>query len=154
MGEILNGTCWDHHWFGFWRDEGLQFAECPSLREWVNESWWSDKDVQDVASYLSSAPVVVAGGLERCLICGQVGSRGVAFRTDGDWYWSDTLAHYVLAHGIRLPGALYSRIQAANYSPPELLWTTRDEYRRVLSRLDVPIAHKELIAGVRDDVLQ
>ena len=99
MGEILNGICWDHHWFGFWREEGPQFAECPSIREWVNESWWSDKDVQEVASYLSSAPVVVAGGLERCLICGQVGSRGVAFRTDGDWYWSDTLAHDVLAHG-------------------------------------------------------
>jgi len=152
MGGVLKTIPWSHHWFGFWSEEGSPFAECPSIREWMKASWWSDKDAQGVASFLSTAPVVVAGGPEQCLLCGQVGSRGVAYRTDGDWYWSDTLAHYVSAHGVLLPEALYSSIQAWSCSPPELLWTTREEYRRVLSRLDVPNAHKELISSLMGEM--
>src|SRR5262245_32699890 len=128
MGDLLNENCWPHRWFGFWCEEGSQFVECPRLRDWTHESWLNDEKVHYATSYLCSAPVVVADGLERCLLCGQVSSGSIAYRTDGEWYWSDSLTHYVVEHGICLPDALYSRIETANGVPPEQLWIARAEY--------------------------
>jgi hypothetical protein len=147
MGDVLNRVAWGHRWFGFWREDGEEFAECPMLADWVDAGCWKDRPVERVASYLIFAPVVVATGPERCGLCSVMPSQGIAYRTDGEWYWPDALAHQVVVHHVCLPEAFRSKMEQASYSPPGSLWDNPRQYRAVLERLEVPAAHKDLIAN-------
>lgn len=84
---------------GYWlgeRSPGL-----PDPRQFVDEGWDQD-DREFMAAYLRRGLLARAYlGCSECRICGaRVGSVELS---DGTFIWPESLAHYVLVHGVRLP---------------------------------------------------
>lgn len=142
---------WGHRWFGFWREQGAVFEDCPRLHEWTQPDWTDAASIAGVARYLAGAPVVYANGPVRCLLCAQQIGSCLTCQTDGSWYWASTLAHYVTDHGIRLPTGLQARIVEAQFIPPGRLWANNvRSYVRALKRLDVPMSEEAAIRAFID----
>jgi hypothetical protein len=87
---------------GYWRNS--EHPEYPDPADLVDESW--DEGERHAAwFYLSSGTMIRAYmGLSPCRICGQ--NNGALEFTDGVYQWPEGLAHYVYAHGVRLPAEL------------------------------------------------
>ncbi len=91
---------------GYWRSE--EEPDLPDPVVHIDEEW----DVSErewVVDYLSRGQIVgVAMGSSQCRICNAPnGSREF---TDGDYYWPEGLAHYVITHGVRLPAEFITHI--------------------------------------------
>jgi hypothetical protein len=63
-----------------------------------------------VAAYLSSGAGIARGsfGLSRCRFCGEL--NGSAEYSDDVYFWPEGLAHYIQAHGVRLPRHIVDHI--------------------------------------------
>jgi hypothetical protein len=110
---------WNKKWFGFWREDGAEFDDCPSAASWVDPVWKTEVDIKRVVQYLDGAELVWAESPpEMCLICSPASRIGKGCKTDGVWFWSGQLAHQVEVHDIRLPPGLADRIVAAGYAVP------------------------------------
>ncbi len=144
---MKNARSFSNRWFGFWREEGAGFNECPRLSEWIEPNWTTHDSLVGTARYLDGAPDVWATSAEPCLLCRERLGVSLTYRTDGLWYWPSTLSHYVLQHCIRLPDELYARILEAQFVPPKHLWEDGDEqgFVRLLRSLDVPPPHMSAI---------
>ena len=91
---------------GYW--EGDYEPGWPNVMDFVDEQW--DQAERDrVASYLEAGFVPwIQMGISPCRMCGA--ANGSAEQTDGVYIWPEGLAHYVRAHGVRLPVSVIRHI--------------------------------------------
>lgn len=142
---MRNAETWPHRWFGYWREDGTEFFDCPNVFDWLEPGWADDVLLADIASYLDSSPYVAATSSEPCVLCKRRQGASLVYRTDGLWYWPDTLSHYVTHHQVRLPNSFCARILGLRSVPAEDLWDNEKEFVQVLKTLDVPTAHRAMI---------
>lgn len=80
---------------------------------------WERERRSLIAAYLGSAPVLdTVDEKPTCIICGAESGRGE--RTDGVWRWPESLAHYVAAHGVKLPNELMQHMERLEFTPPRV----------------------------------
>lgn len=115
-------STWPHTWFGFWREFGAAYARCPSIEDFVDESWAHPRRA-DLVRYLQQAPVVATTShLAIPWARGQGDGRlSVSWRCDGLWVWFDDLDYYVAEQAVRPPDAFVARIEAMRFTPPSTL---------------------------------
>lgn len=124
---------WPHKWFGCWRECGPEYGRCPSIEEFVDESWdYGRRD--DIVQYLSTAPVVATTSHVAFPWARGPGDdrSSLSYRTDGVWLWLDDLDYYVAEQAVRLPDALVAHIEERDFKPPT------DADQSDLSPMDLP----------------
>ncbi len=107
---------------GYWQSE--RQPELPRPEAFVDDTW-DEHERYTIESYLRHAAVHRAYlGLSRCRLCGQ--PNGSLEQSDGTYAWPEGLAHYVEAHGVRLPGLFVEhalqRIEALEQRPHDETW--------------------------------
>jgi hypothetical protein len=87
----------------------------PNPQNFVDPTW----DVVErslVAQHLEGGDLYTRyRGLSRCRFCEK--HNGSAEYTDGVYVWPEGLAHYVLAHDVRLPGEFVSHVVSSRVAP-------------------------------------
>lgn len=84
---------------GYWR--GDRANAWPDVTAFVDMSWGAE-DRERVIQHLRHAFLARAYmGFSTCRLCGA--RNGSLELTDGTYIWPEGLAHYVDAHGVRLP---------------------------------------------------
>lgn len=86
---------------GYWRSEGGD-QPWPDPHDFVDWSW-DEQERRRVVRYLSSSGMTrrIYRGRHGCRLCDQW--QGAVELTDGVYVWPGGLAHYLEAHGVRLP---------------------------------------------------
>lgn len=101
---------------GFWTTrpgDGL-----PDPRT-IQSPTWERGRREVIGGYLAGGTVISdIAPLHECLICGV--AAGFRERTDGVWWWPEGLAHYVVAHGVKLPAEFIQTMARLEFSPPRL----------------------------------
>src|ERR1043166_3188722 len=100
---------------GFWTQrhgDGL-----PDPKKLQTPSWERDRR-GFIAGYLMTGAVLDEIDPTNCAICGV--DAGHRERTDGVWRWPEGLAHYVTAHGVRLPDELVQHMAAHSFTAPRV----------------------------------
>lgn len=115
--EIAN--TWDKKWFGFWGDEEKVTMHPFSIDDHVDSSWMPS-DREKLVHYLRSSPVAIMAqvGDSKCGLCNEL-ITGSCYRSDGEWLWTDDLAHMVEKHFFILPDSFVNHIREKSYMPPE-----------------------------------
>ena len=133
---------------GFWtsrRGDGL-----PDPRQLMSTTWEKQRRLH-IASYLATAPILDDLEPHDCLVCGaRAGGRE---RTDGVWRFPEGLAHYVTAHGVKLPGELIEHMAKNNFAAPSV---DVEELRESLAPSDpkaTKLISKSFVAAALDDML-
>jgi hypothetical protein len=97
-------------------------AGWPDPRQLVDPQWESSRRLQ-IAGYLRGAHVAERySGFSYCRFPECTAAEvemGDADLTDGFAYWPQGLAHYVAAHGVRLPEELVQAMEARGFVPPQ-----------------------------------
>ena len=111
---------WEHRWFGYWREYGPAYSECPSIRDFVDQQVVSNYNKEGLRSYLTSAPIVASTSRINfpCPFTGRRIAGSLSVRTDGEWSWLDDLPDYIEEFGVRLPARFEEKIQDLNFLPP------------------------------------
>jgi hypothetical protein len=100
---------------GFWTErpgDGL-----PDPRRLMSTSWETARR-GFIAGYLMTGSVLEEVESHACLVCGA--AAGHRERTDGFWRWPEGLAHYVTAHGVRLPDELVQHMAKHSFTAPRV----------------------------------
>lgn len=109
---------WPHQWYGFWRCEGHDYDELPTLKDATN-STWNPVDKEKFIAYLTHSPILISSmTTSNCLLCAEV-VPSLCYHSDGEWLWPDSLAHYVRSHNIALPDRFVHAIRERSYIPPQ-----------------------------------
>jgi hypothetical protein len=92
-----------------------------SLTNHVDESW-RVPDLEQLLLYLKSSPIAIAAQEKqvKCGLCHESISLS-CYRSDGEWLWTDSLAHLVEKHFFVLPDTLVRHIRDKNYKQPTTL---------------------------------
>jgi hypothetical protein len=125
---------WEHRWFGFWSEYGPSFSRCPSIREFLRPRSGGSYDCNAVATYLSTAHVIMSTSRMAWPNPFGLSARptSLSMRTDGVWVWPDDLAEQVEELGVALPTSLLEHMARNGFRPPgvseqqiqELEWPT------------------------------
>lgn len=105
---------------------------CPDPTSLVDPAW-QPGDRAAIGRYLDGGLVHTHWrGLSYCRFdCGisspQMGSRCL---TDGTWVWPEGLAHYVVAHNVRLPDTFVDHMRSQDWTVPENLFLPPIRARR------------------------
>ncbi len=84
---------------GYWQAEATD--GWPDVTAFIDASWNAD-DRERVVDHLRHGSLARAYmGFSTCRVCGA--RNGSLELTDGKYIWPEGLAHYVEAHGVRLP---------------------------------------------------
>jgi hypothetical protein len=71
---------------------------------------WDEEERALVIDYLThGAAARRFWGVSSCRLCGIENGRGEL--TDGEWLWPDGLAHYLIAHQVRLPEEFVAHVR-------------------------------------------
>ena len=111
---------WNHKWFGFWKEYGPRYDDCPSVRDFVFPDVVATYDKARLRNYITTAQIV-ASTSRRSFPCPYTGKRiagSISTRTDGEWYWLDDLADYVDQFDVAIPSTWLRKIEANGYIPP------------------------------------
>ena len=132
---------WPHNWYGFWKSDGYENDELPTLQS-VFDLLWNPDDKDALITYLETSPVVLASTARTtCLSCpSEVAAN--SFQFDGVWLWPRSLSHYVRFHSVVLPDRFVQRIRDRSYTAP------KEEGVSDVSVRDLPWPHSW--AGMRD----
>lgn len=137
---------WSRRWFGFWREDGPGFGDCPSLADWTDPAWNGAGHLDKIVRYLDGGACVWAESPPApCSICALPLVTRAGYRTDGEWYWPGSLVHQIEAHHVKVPMELETRIMEAPRKPTASLWRSEDDFVYSLRRLEVPDAHRSTI---------
>jgi hypothetical protein len=133
---------------GFWsaRDgDGL-----PDPRLIMSTTW--EKNRRDyIAAYLMKGGVLDEVPPQHCIICGvKCGSRE---RTDGVWRWPESLAHYVITHGVKLPAELVEHMAKSGFEPPRVDVRSLRESLPPTNPAATSLISQGSVAAVLDDML-
>ena len=109
---------WQEKWFGFWADEERVRSQPFSWEDHIDESWHPE-DRDKLIDYLRNAPIALVAQqkAKKCPLCGDP-IFGSCYRSDGDWLWTDPVAHYVGKHRCILPDRLVEHIRSKHHRPP------------------------------------
>lgn len=111
---------WDHTWFGFWREFGPRFEDCPSAYDFVFPDVVATYDKERLRKYLTNAQLLAITSRRNFpspFTREQIGGS-IASMTDGEWYWMNDLPDYIEQFNIAIPTAWLQKIIARNYVPP------------------------------------
>jgi hypothetical protein len=98
--------------FGLWKEHC--HGEFPSLFE-EPQGALSSTDAESIARYLENCPIWVASpGLENSKVFPAEVAGTLSIRTDGQWAWQDTMAHYVRKLRISPPSAFVNDVEKKN----------------------------------------
>jgi len=128
MTAKIDFASWPDKWYGFWHTIPQDHPSVPLFQAGLDPTWHPE-DHERLVSYLATAPVVLSGGIvfleasvrytpQHCPWCNEIIDVNVLFRSDGEWMWTQFLAHHVARHDVRLPDALVEHIRKQNYVPP------------------------------------
>jgi hypothetical protein len=96
---------------GYWRSDSE--PHWPDPRDFVDDTWDADERAM-VGAYLSSGAGITRSsfGLSTCRFCGE--PNGSAEYCDDVYIWPEGLAHYIQAHGVRLPRHIVDHIRGGS----------------------------------------
>jgi hypothetical protein len=124
---------WPYKWFGYWREQGPEYRDCPSVHDFVQPGVQiGERELE----YLARAPVVAATSwmARPCVICGY-GKGSLCLRTDGTWNWTDDLCHYITEHSLALPEELLAHMRDVEFRLPTY---TGAELMALMTKLEQP----------------
>lgn len=94
---------------GYWRSE-IESTRWPDVRDFV-DAGWPAVTRQAVADYLARGRTLEQyRGLSPCRFCGR--HNGSKEFTDETYCWPEGLAHYLVAHAVRLPDEFVRHVKA------------------------------------------
>lgn len=111
---------WNHKWFGFWKEYGPRYEDCPSVRIFVLPEIASGYDKARLREYLTKGQLI-ASTSRRSFPCPFTGKRtagSISTRTDGEWYWLDDLPDYIDQFNVAIPSSWLLKIESNGYVPP------------------------------------
>jgi hypothetical protein len=112
---------WKHRWFGFWREFGKSYENCPSWNEFSVTAYES-KAILAELDYLKS-------GTRVCVRCihfdvdtrqSSEASRSLELLTDGVWLWPTNLVQFITEYGVCLPEEFKAHMASRNYQCAEV----------------------------------
>jgi len=111
---------WNHKWFGYWKEYGPQFEDCPSVYEFVFPEVVATYDKARLREYLTQSQTVAitSRGNFPSPFTGERTWGTIADMTDGEWSWLSDLPDYIEQHDVAIPTAWLQKIIARNYVPP------------------------------------
>jgi hypothetical protein len=112
---------WKYKWFGVWGAEEKYLGIKYGKEDYIDTTCPSDIR-EKIAFYLENSPfaLVAQQPSVKCPFCREDIYLS-AYRSDGIWLWSDSLAHYVGKHDFCVPNAMVEHILSLNGIPPEKL---------------------------------
>lgn len=109
---------WPHQWYGFWRSSAHDHDDLPPLQA-ATDVAWNPKDKELLILYLLHSPTVLSSmSASPCLLCTD-DIPILCYHSDGQWFWPDSLAHYVRCHNVALPDRFAQAIRERDYVPPQ-----------------------------------
>lgn len=119
MGIIEN---WSYRWFGLWREQGVGFEKCPSIKDFIDPDLVKGYPLFELYSYLGNCQKVAAtsGFSLPDPFTGEVIKESVCYVTDGEWLWLDSLPYYIEKYQVAIPADFLRNIDSNNYKPIEL----------------------------------
>jgi hypothetical protein len=116
---------WNHKWFGFWKEYGPRYADCPSVQEFRFPEVSARYDKARLREYLTRAPTVATTSRSHfpCPVTGKTLGGSISTKTDGEWCWLDDLPDHIEQFDVAIPSSWLKKIEASHYVPP----TTVDE---------------------------
>ena len=113
---------WSKRWFGFWKEHGERYSQCPSIQAFIDPDW-NCGEIPRIIHYIQTAPVLAT--TSRIAIPWAIGdgdSRStISYRSDGQWLWFDDLDYYILEHNLKIPAVFVEHITAMGFQPSESL---------------------------------
>jgi len=111
---------WNHKWFGYWKEHGPQFEDCPSVHEFVFPEVVATYDKARLREYLTQSQIVATTNRWNfpSPFTGERTWGTIAGMTDGEWSWLSDLPDYIEQHDVAIPTAWLQKIIARNYVPP------------------------------------
>ena len=98
------------HLIGYWRSE-YDETPWPEARSFVDRTWPSATRETVIAYLVRGRTLEQYRGLSPCRLCGcHNGSKEL---TDGTYCWPEGLAHYLIAHCVRLPDEFVAHVEAS-----------------------------------------
>ena len=92
---------------GYWRSDDE--PQWPDVHDFIDPDWLAEER-ELVAEHLRRGKVARAFlGRSRCRLCGV--DAGSLELSDGVFIWPEGLVHYVVDHGVRLPGRFVEHVR-------------------------------------------
>lgn len=109
---------------GFWRSAAVcsAFLCCPRP-QWFVCPGWHASERSNILQYLrAGVQACTFGGISDCCFrfCRENGIGGTHRYTDGEWFWPESLPHYVECHAVSLPEEFVNSMRLRSWRVPEL----------------------------------
>jgi hypothetical protein len=110
---------WKYKWFGIWGAEKKTLGFQYQKEDYIDTSCPAESR-KKIASYLHNSPfaLVAQQPAAECPFCGEDIYLS-AYKSDGIWLWTDSLAHYVEHHDFCIPNAMAEHILLLDGIPPK-----------------------------------
>lgn len=107
----------DLRYFGYWRtmDRRVKRDTWSHPSEFVDPSWDPGERAAVVEHLRAGDTLYQWLGSSTCRLCG-LRPNGDRCLTDGTYAWPEGLAHYVEAHGVRVPDEIVRHVKAKSCS--------------------------------------
>lgn len=110
---------WDKKWFGYWKQDGEHYKNCPDINEWIGSE--SLQPCEEILNYIEGGDLVAVSPINTvCHICNSTINSSKVICTDGEWQWAKDLSHYVSVHQLQLPDAFLEKMKKHGYVCPKV----------------------------------
>lgn len=107
--------------FGYWKEYGEGYNDCPSVKQYVNPERNRQYDKEKLINYLNTAPAFVATSAMGFAspFDGSRKSGSLCVKTDGKRQWLDNINDFILHNNLVIPEDWYQEIVANNFIVPD-----------------------------------
>jgi hypothetical protein len=112
---------WPYKWFGLWSENGSDYADFPSIKEFVFPDVNHSYDLEKLLNYLRNAECIVSttrSDFPHPFTGEIIPFRGLLIRSDGVWQWFSDLPEYIENYDVAIPTKFLEHIKANGFMPP------------------------------------
>lgn len=124
----LDKNNWPYHWFGFWKEYGDSYINCPSIFNFIDKEENQKYDKEKLVKYLANSQILVATSAINFpnIFTNEKKWGSICYRTNGELIWLENICELILFNNIVIPCEWYSKIKKSNYEikaiPDEILY--------------------------------
>lgn len=113
-----NMNNWPFQWFGFWKEYGIGYENCPSIHDFIDVEVNKRYDKQALINCLKHSHVLVTTSAVSfpSPISGKVGNEEASIQTDGEWLWFDAIILSIEFDGLVIPTRWYKEMEVRGFN--------------------------------------
>lgn len=110
---------WPNKWFEVWKEQGIGFETCPSLKDFINIKLVEEYNCVELFSYLENSQTVAttSGDSFTDPFTGELIRESISYKTDGIWLWLDSLPYYIEKYKVAIPIEFLKNIMDNKFLP-------------------------------------